>query len=407
MIRKIALPVALLALATTAQAATANTGPVGRWQLNEGGGSLATDSSGYGDNGTIVGGVSWTSGPSGSAVSFGGSGAVRVPDAPQLEPSDAVSVAAWVAGASNQGNYKYILAKGGHGCVSASYGLYSGPNGGLEFYISRGRGTTYARSPDAGTNVWDGRWHLAVGTFDGTTVRLYVDGTQVGSGTVYPGPIEYQLSDANDLFIGAYPSCTNENFDGTISDVRVWNRGLSPSDVSALLATDVPPPTGGSNPPTTAGPVGPTTGTPSGGGIAKSTPLPTLPVLHMVALSTSSITVGSGASGRRANAVITYDDSGSSRVTFTILQVQSNQAHSRCIMAARQHRRSAMGYCPRLVALGRFAHQDRPGRNSVRLPRNLTPAPGNYMLYVTPTLQGNVGKTVVIPFKVVAARHGR
>ena len=127
----------------------------------------------------------------------------------------------------------------------------------------------------------------------------------------------------------------------------------------------------------------------------------------MVTLSTSSITVGSGAAGRRANAVITYNDSGSSRVTFTILQVQSNQAHSRCLKAARQHRRTATGYCPHLAALGRFAHQDRPGRNIVRLPRNLTPAPGSYMLYVTPTLQGNVGKTVVIPFKVVAARHGR
>ena len=408
MIRKIALPVALLALATTATAASANTGPIGQWQLNEGGGRVAADSSGYGDNGTIVGGVSWTSGPSGSALSFdGGSGAVRVPDAPQLEPSGAVSVAAWVARVGNPGNYKYVLAKGGHSCISASYGLYSGPNGGLEFYISRGHGTAYARSPDAGTNVWDGRWHLAVGTFDGTTVRLYVDGTEVGTGTVYPGPIEYLLSDANDLFIGAYPSCANENFAGTISDVRVWNRGLSQSDVSALLATDVPAPTRGSNPPSTAGPIGPTTGTTTGGGTTTSSSPSTLPVLRSVTLSTSTISAGSGGSGRRPNAVIAYSDSGSSRVTFTILKVQSNQVHSQCIKAARQHRRSAMGYCPRLVALGRFVHQDRPGRNTVRFPRNLTPAPGSYVLYVTPTLLGNVGKTVVIPFKVVAARHGR
>lgn len=407
MIRKIAVPLALVALATIVPTASANTGPVGQWRLSDGAGSVAADSSGYGDNGAILGGASWTSGPDGAALSFGGGGSVRISDAPQLEPSSMVSVAAWVARLGSPGEYKYVLAKGGNGCIAASYGLYSSASGGLEFYVSRGQGTTYARSPDAGSGVWDGRWHLVVGTFDGTTIRLYLDGAEVGVGTEYPGPIEYSLSGANDLFIGAYPSCRNRDFDATISDVRLWNRALSAAEVSALTAPDQQPPTGGSNPPSTVAP-GPTNpALPSGSGSGSGSPPPSSPPkLRMVTLSASTITVGSGASGHPAP-VIVYNDSDPSRVTFTILQVQSKAAQTHCIEAARQRHRSTIGYCPRLVALGRFMHQDRAGRNTVRFPRALTPAPGTYVLELTPNLNGDVGKTVVIPFKVVARRHGR
>jgi hypothetical protein len=57
-----------------------------------------------------------------------------------------------------------------------------------------------------------------------------------------------------------------------------------------------------------------------------------------------------------------------------------------------------------VVALGRFLHQDHRGRNTVRFPRVLTPSLGHYVLDVTPSLNGNVGKTLAIPFRVVAAR---
>ena len=35
----------------------------------------------------------------------------------------------------------------------------------------------------------DGNWHAVAGTFDGQTVRLYVDGTEVGHGSPAPGAI--------------------------------------------------------------------------------------------------------------------------------------------------------------------------------------------------------------------------
>jgi hypothetical protein len=404
MIRKIAIPAALMALALVPSAASASSGPVGDWALNEGSGTVVADSSGFGDNGVTSGGVSWTAGPGASALSFdGATGQVRFPDAPQLEPSTTVSVAAWVARTGSPGAYKYVLAKGGNRCISASYGLYSGPSGGLEFYVSRGRGTTYARSPDAGPGVWDGHWHLVVGTFDGTTIRLYVDGGEVSTGTQYPGPIEYLLSDTNDLFIGAYPSCPNENFPGTISDVRVWNRALSATDVSSLMTAQQPP-IGGGNPSSIAGPAPPGAG--GGGGSASgsgnrnqgSAPPP---VIRMAMLSSSILTVRSGESSGQGPLIV-YTDSAAARVTFTILQIQSKAMRTRCIKAARRRHNNQIAYCPRLVALGRFVHNDHHGRNTLLFPRALTPSPGNYVLDLTPSLNGVVGKTLAIPFRVVA-----
>ena len=45
----------------------------------------------------------------------------------------------------------------------------------------------FTRSPDTGTGVWDSNWHFAVGTNDGNSVRLYVDGKQIGTGTALAG----------------------------------------------------------------------------------------------------------------------------------------------------------------------------------------------------------------------------
>ena len=121
-----------------------------------------------------------------------------------------MTVSAWIKHAGSPGNYRYVVAKGANGCIAASYGLYSGPNGGLEFYVSQGHGSVYARSPDAGQHVWDGQWHLAVGTYDGSTVRLYIDG---GRGRVRD-PMGRARSNtccpnSNDFYIGNYPGCSD------------------------------------------------------------------------------------------------------------------------------------------------------------------------------------------------------
>jgi hypothetical protein len=224
--RAVFILVSMVVLAVAAPA-SASTGLSGWWPFYEGSGTTAHDLSGNHDNGTING-AQWTTGYFGSGLSFNGNGAnVDVPDSSGLEPSTAVSVTAYVKANGSPGDFDYIVSKGAMGCIAASYGLYTGPNGGLMFYVDNSDGSSYTRSPDAGTGIWDGNWHFVVGTYDGNAVHLYVDGTEIGSGTPNTGPLGYGDSTSNDLFIGHYPGCSGLDFSGSIDEPTVWNRALS------------------------------------------------------------------------------------------------------------------------------------------------------------------------------------
>jgi hypothetical protein len=237
---------AVAILLTSAAPAAADILPVGTWPFNEGKGTTTNDISGHHNNGSLEGLAQWTKGRFADGLSFNGNAAaVKVPDSPVLEPA-AVSVSAWVNSSVNPGNDKYILAKGANACLAASYGLYTGANGGLQFYASSNQGLSWALSPDAGAGVWNGQWHHVVGIYDRSSVRLYVDGRQVGSGTPDTAPIAYGLSTSNDLLIGDYPGCAGLDFNGSIDEVKVFNRAITPLEISVgyqlsrLLPTSFP-----------------------------------------------------------------------------------------------------------------------------------------------------------------------
>lgn len=232
--KKVVTTVVAAVVLAIAAPASASTGLSGWWPFYEGAGATAHDLSGNHNDGT-VNGAQWATGYFGPGLSFNGNGAnVDVPDRVALEPATAVSVTAYVKASGSPGDFKYIVSKGATGCLSASYGLYTGPSGGLMFYVANGNdGFTYTRSPDAGTGLWDGNWHFVVGTYDGTAVHLYVDGTEVGSGTPDTGSIGYDDSTSNDLFIGHYAGCSGLDFAGSVDEPTVWTRALSASQVHA------------------------------------------------------------------------------------------------------------------------------------------------------------------------------
>jgi Concanavalin A-like lectin/glucanases superfamily len=228
--------VSAIVMLVGAGSAAAQVLPVGTWSFNEGSGTVAHDIAWPPDNGTLSGGVQWIRGRFGDALNFdGATGAVQVPDSPALEPSQ-ITVSAWVKASSSPGNFKYIVAKGANGCLTGTYGLYTGANGGLEFYVANSD-LTYVDSPDAGSSVWDGSWHNVIGTYDGSTVRLYVDGVQVGSGSADSSPIAYGLPTTNALTIGNYTGCSGLGYNGSIDEVKVFDRALGAQEIRLGVKT--------------------------------------------------------------------------------------------------------------------------------------------------------------------------
>jgi hypothetical protein len=207
------------------------------WHLDEAAGTVAADSSGNSNHGAIDG-AAHMSGRFGNALRFDGvDDKVRFAESTTLKPA-AVTVEAWVRSPATPGPFRYIVAQGAQDCQAASYALYTGLGGGLAFYVSSGNGATDVTvSPPALTSVWDGAWHHVAGTFDGATVRLYVDGVQMGAGTPRTIAIGYGLPRPDGLLGSFGGACDPElAYGGDLDEPRVWGRALAAQEIAASVA---------------------------------------------------------------------------------------------------------------------------------------------------------------------------
>lgn len=87
--------------------------------------------------------------------------------------------------------------------------------------------------PAASERKQDTDWHHVVGTYDGTNIKLYLDGTARGETGSTSGTIR---SVTTDLFVGASNSVGGTAFPGTIDHVMIWNRALDEDEISSLFS---------------------------------------------------------------------------------------------------------------------------------------------------------------------------
>jgi hypothetical protein len=212
-------------------------GMVGWWPGDEN----AEDISDGNNNGSLINNIGFISGMVDEAFTISDTtpGYVQVPNSSLLEPVK-VTVDAWVRADGTPGLWRYIVAKGAEGCLAASYGLYTGLNSGLQFYVFDGDSTFVVSPAATAADIWDGAWHHVAGTYDGANVRLYLDGTEIGVGTPTNIAIGYGLSTDNDLVIGNYldnGTCNADppfSFIGEIDEVELFNHALSAADIGAI-----------------------------------------------------------------------------------------------------------------------------------------------------------------------------
>ena len=79
------------------------------------------------------------------------------------------------------------------------------------------------------TVLQSGRWYHVAATYDGSMWRLYLNGLQDGlrseSGTL--------LSGSNPFYIGAQ-GIGSFPFSGSVDDVHIYRRALSPQEIAAI-----------------------------------------------------------------------------------------------------------------------------------------------------------------------------
>ncbi|MBI5360467.1 MAG: DUF2341 domain-containing protein [Planctomycetes bacterium] len=214
-------------------------GIAGSWHFSDGTGQSVTDMSGNGNNGQLgstagsdVSDPVWTaSGKAGNALSFDGTDDyVSIADNASLNVSN-ISVEAWIK-TPNQTVYKFIVQKYNVSSPNQGFALAMNVTTSNQLGMWVGGGAwTY------GNFTWDGAWHHIVGIYNGTTVYLYVDGNLIGTPQALTGNMSYAVP----LYIGTYAGTTGTyNFSGLIDEVRIYNRALSASEITARYAAGVP-----------------------------------------------------------------------------------------------------------------------------------------------------------------------
>ena len=212
---------------------------VGWWKLDEGSGTMAYDSSGWGNEGTLYGGLQWVTGEVGGALQFDGvDDYVDCGNGPGFNITKEITVAAWVKTVDAGGGQRntQMIGKGGSGYYLEQAKWDSGEHL-VQFMIHDG---DYYGAGTFVTSSFDGQWHHLAGTYDGTRVKFYVDG-QLKTTTDHAGHIDASTANLN---IGRVSDWPGNCFPGTIDNARIYNRALSNDEIAGIAGVVRPTPIG-------------------------------------------------------------------------------------------------------------------------------------------------------------------
>ncbi len=195
---------------------------VGHWKLD----NNVQDSSGNGNHGTLAGGPTYdAAGRIGAALYLDGvDDYVNCGNGASLNITDAVTLSVWV-NPRDAGNAQHndFVGKG-----DTSYAIKHNSTNVLQFFIYDG--TWYSVNGPVLTADFNSNWHHVAGTYDGTQLKLYVDGKLI-NGTLRKGVIASSTYNVN---IGRNSQNTDRLYNGQIDEVRIYRGALPKSEIVKL-----------------------------------------------------------------------------------------------------------------------------------------------------------------------------
>ncbi|HEV2695511.1 MAG TPA: LamG-like jellyroll fold domain-containing protein [Verrucomicrobiae bacterium] len=189
-----------------------------------------------GNNGTVPPQVDYTTGKVGLGFDFHGNANITIPDAPALNPTNQLTIEAWVyPRARNPYTWSQDLVTKDGECGDREYMLNVGDS-----TATPGAGDFRAHMGlDSGLLIFDGAtiiqpntWYHVAETYDGTHLTLYVngvvDGQMAASGNIITTTQPMRIGG------GAPDGCLAYYFDGIIDEPTLYNRALSSNEIAAI-----------------------------------------------------------------------------------------------------------------------------------------------------------------------------
>ncbi|MCH8219285.1 MAG: hypothetical protein IH892_21230, partial [Planctomycetes bacterium] len=239
----------MLGLVLTNGASAADPSLIGWWKFDDGSGNIAKDSSGNGNDGTLMGNPQWVPGKLGGALAFGGDGSHVIDNdaGAYLNGLSDLTVSVWIKSnrtGTDAGFIHGVDPPVGQDRVFAmrydsSGASFGGSNLLKVGVVSDGGNQNLETSNDLQTTEWQ---HVAMTWTSGGLIEFYADGVQdtpAGRNNPNSGGT---VSEVTSLLIGkgGKDEGATEGWDGLIDDVRIYSRVLTAEEIQQVMI-GIPP----------------------------------------------------------------------------------------------------------------------------------------------------------------------
>ncbi|MBX4200052.1 PQQ-dependent sugar dehydrogenase [Candidatus Parcubacteria bacterium] len=198
------------------------------FNLNQGSGAVATDSTLNANIGTLTNGPVWSlSGKYGGAINFDGlDDYISVPDSNSLDLSASGTISAWINPIGV--GWRSVFGKGTIGDISNSYAMELSSNSAVQCTIGNNISYNFVLSS---TSLAPNTWSHVACVWNGTTFSVYINGVLNNSAVQNVTP----YNNTSPLQFGRW--ATTDYFHGSLDEMRIYNRALTASEVQTDMNT--------------------------------------------------------------------------------------------------------------------------------------------------------------------------